>query len=173
MRSIRTLRGRRHAMTLAAALTLALAAGYSIPAAQTAAKKPLTVADYTKWHNITGQEISGDGKWVAYTLQITNVIPAESKPVLYIRNLDTNQDVTVADASGGTFSDDSKWIAYQVDPGAAARARAARNSTGGSAAGPASSPSTPPSPAITPPAPAPGATTGQTPAAPGGRGIPR
>ncbi len=172
MRPIRTICGRPHAMTLAAALTLALAAGYSIPLAQTASKKPLTVADYTKWHNVTGQEISGDGKWVVYTLQTMNVTPAESKPVLHLRNLDTNEEVTVPDASDGTFSDDSKWLAYQVDPGAAARARAARSGQGGGGPGPATPPATPPSqPGVTPTAPAPGSTTGQTPQAPGGRGI--
>ena len=45
---------RRRAITLAVALSLALGAAYSIPAAQTAAKKPLTVDDYTKWRSITG-----------------------------------------------------------------------------------------------------------------------
>jgi hypothetical protein len=76
--------------------------------------------------------MSGDAKWVAYTLQLTNTIPAEAKPVLHILNLETSADVTVADATDGTFSPDSTWIAYQVDPGAAQRARASRNAAGGS-----------------------------------------
>ncbi len=117
-------------------LAVALAVTLALPEAQTAAKKPLTVDDYTKWRSIAGQEISGDGKWVAYTLQLTNTIAAESKPVLHLLNLETNADVTVADASGGTFSADSKWIAYQVDPGAAQRARAGRSGAGGAATPP-------------------------------------
>ena len=135
MSSMPLIRGRRRALTLAVALLLALGAGYSVPTAQTTAKRPLSVDDYTKWRSITGPEISGDGKWVAYTLQITNVIQAESKPVLHIRNLDTSEEVTVADATGGTFSADSKWIAYQVDPGAAQRARAGRGGAGGGGSG--------------------------------------
>ena len=46
---------------------------------------------------------------------------AESKPVLHLVNLQTNQDVEVADASGGNFSPDSTWIAYTVDPNAGGR----------------------------------------------------
>ena len=153
MSSMPLIRGRRRALTLAVALVLALGAGYSVPTAQTTAKRPLSVDDYTKWRSITGPEISGDGKWVAYTLQITNVIQAESKPVLHIRNLDTSEEVTVADATGGTFSADSKWIAYQVDPGAAQRARAGRGGAGGGGSGPGTTPQV--DPATPPSAPAP------------------
>jgi dipeptidyl aminopeptidase/acylaminoacyl peptidase len=120
---------------------------------KSARHKGTPIDDYTKWRSIAGQAISGDGKWVATTLQLTNTIPAEAKPVLHLLNLETNAEVTVADAAEGTFSADSKWIAYQVDPGAAQRARASR---GGSGTTPATSPATPtPSqPGATPPAPA-------------------
>jgi dipeptidyl aminopeptidase/acylaminoacyl peptidase len=112
--------------THAFAVFLALGAAYALPQAQsapqtqtaiqTAAKKPLTVDDYPKWRSITGQEISADGRWVTYVLQLTNVPTAETKPVLHILNLDTSVDVAVPQATGGTFSPDAKWIAYQVDP---------------------------------------------------------
>ena len=118
--------------TLAVALAIALAA-YALPQAQTTAKKAMTIDDYTKWRSIVGQEISPDGKWVAYTLQLTNTVPAESKPVLHLLNLETSEEVTVADATGATFSPDSKWLAYQVDPGAAQRARAGRRGAGAAA----------------------------------------
>jgi dipeptidyl aminopeptidase/acylaminoacyl peptidase len=120
---------------------------------KSARHKGTPIDDYTKWRSIAGQAISGDGKWVAYTLHLTNTIPAEAKPVLHLLNLETNAEVTVADAAEGTFSADSKWIAYQVDPGAAQRARASR---AGSGTTPATSPATPtPSqPGATPPAPA-------------------
>lgn len=161
MNSMKLVRGRRRVITLAVALSLALGAGYSVPTAQTTAKRPLTADDYTKWRSITGQEISGDGKWVTYTLQLTNVIPAESKPVLHILKLETNEDVTVADATGGTFSADSKWIAYQVDPAAAERARAGRRGQGASGgSGPGGT--TPPADPATPPS-APGPTVAVTP----------
>ena len=69
---------------------------------------------------------------MAYTLALTNTIAAEAKPVLHILNLETGADVTVDDATDADFSPDSAWIAYQVDPGAAQRARASRNAAGGS-----------------------------------------
>ena len=76
----------------------------------------LSIDDYTKWRSITGQEISGDGKWVAYVLQLTNVPRLETKPVLHLLNLETNADVAIQHATGGVFSPDSRWLAYQVDP---------------------------------------------------------
>ena len=68
-------RGRR--ITLALALAAAFASSYALPQAQTAKKKALTVDDYTKWRAISGQEISGDGKWVTYGLSLTNTAPTE------------------------------------------------------------------------------------------------
>src|SRR5512137_1886051 len=142
--------------TFALALAVLLVAFYAMLVAQTPApaKKAMTIDDYTKWRSLSGQEMSSDGKWLVYTLQGTNVPAAEAKPVLHLQNLETNAEVTVADATGGTFSLDSKWIAYQVDPGAAQRARAGRGSSGGSGGGgsggaesatqPPTQPSTPP-----------------------------
>jgi dipeptidyl aminopeptidase/acylaminoacyl peptidase len=122
---------RRWIPVFAFVLAVAMSAAYLTPQAQTAAKKAMTVDDYAKWRDIASPAISGDGRWVAYVLQLTNTIPAEAKPVLHLLNLETNADVTVNDASDPVFSLDSKWIAYQVDPGAAQRARAARTSPGG------------------------------------------
>src|SRR5262245_32495799 len=91
------------------ALLIALSVAFAHPAAQaTGAKKAMTVEDYAKWRSISGQEISGDGKWVAYVLQLTNVAPTETKPVLHLRNLQSNDEITVADATGPAFSTDSK-----------------------------------------------------------------
>jgi len=151
MNIARTLSTRRRFTALVLVLAVAFVAAAAQPAPQTAAKKALTVDDYVKWRNIASQSISGDGKWVAYVLQLTNAIPAESKPILHLLNLETNVEVTVADASDAVFSADSKWVAYQVDPGAAQRARSARGSSG---AAPTTEPGTPPT---TPPS-QPGAT---------------
>ena len=93
--------------------------------APSAARKAMTIDDYTKWRSISGQEMSGDGKWVAYTLQLhqhrSRPRPSRSCTSSTSR---PSADVTVADATDADFSPDSKWIAYQVDPGAAQRARA-------------------------------------------------
>lgn len=78
-------------------------------------KKALTVADYSKWRNIEGAELSPDGRWVSYTLRFANTLPQDGKPVLHLRNLDTNQEIQVANAHDGSFSPDSRWLVYQVD----------------------------------------------------------
>ena len=140
--------------SLLLALVVAAATIHSVPSAQAPVKKPLTVEDYTKWRTIADSSISGDGRWVTYTLQQTNTIAAEARPVLHLKNLDTNEEITVPHATGGTFSLDSRWIAYQVDPGAAERARRARAGAGGSGSTPAGG-STPPAQPTTLPTPDP------------------
>ena len=130
-------------VTCALALTFVLA--YATTSAQQAptagAKKVLTVDDYSKWKTISGQEMSADGKYVAYVLQTSNVPTAETKPVLHIQNLETGQEVTVADATGQAFSIDAKWIAYTVEPAAAGRGgRGARGGGAPAAEAPAATP---------------------------------
>src|SRR5690606_3615204 len=78
-------------------------------------KKPLTMDDYPSWRQIEDQAISSDGRWVAYTLRHMNTLPADSKPVLMLRDLETNRDIEVPNAHDGVFSADSRWIVYQVD----------------------------------------------------------
>ena len=148
--------------------TLALAVSYAHPVAQSAVKKPLTVDDYTKWKSINDPAISPDGKWAAYVLRTTNVPEDKSNPVLHVVNVETNQDVTVANAFGGTFSPDSKWIAYQVDPAPGRRGRGARG--GGGSAQPdttAPAPTAPPAPGAPPAPDAPGTPAPGTPQTPG------
>ncbi|HEV3139870.1 MAG TPA: hypothetical protein VGY57_05115, partial [Vicinamibacterales bacterium] len=142
---------------------LAIAAVH--PSAQSTPKKALTVEDYTKWKSISDAAISGDGKCVVYVLQTTNVPQDQARPVLHVLNLETNQDVAVANATGGTFSADSNWIAYQIDPSPGrGRGRGARGGAGNTPApttpvAPPATPGTPPSPpsdpAVPPGAPAP------------------
>ena len=150
MNAVKTPTRRRHRVASSTLALLVAFAAYALPAAQPAAKKALTVEDYTKWRSISSQEISGDGKWVAYTLQLTNTVAAEAKPVLHLKNLETNEEIKVEHATGGIFSPDSKWIAYQVDPGAAQRARQGRSGQGGSGSNqtPDANPATPTAPAL-------------------------
>ncbi len=75
--------------------------------------------------------MSGDGKWVAYVLQFTNTAPADTKPVLHIRNLETDQEVEVANATGASFSDDSQWIVYLIDPSGGRGGRGGRGRAAG------------------------------------------
>src|SRR5262249_30769611 len=64
----------------------------------------------------------------------------ETKPVLHLLNLETSQDVEVPNGSGGTFSPDSKWIAYAVDPNPGGRGGRGRGA--GSTTPPGGTPST-------------------------------
>ena len=113
------------------ALFVTLLVSHAWPSAQSPVKKSLTVDDYTKWKSINDSSISSDGRWVTYVLQLTNVATTETKPVLHLLNLETHEDVTVPNATGGTFSPDSRWLAYQVDPAPGRRGRGGR---GGSSA---------------------------------------
>src|ERR1043165_7809018 len=100
------------------------------------AKKVLSIADYSRWRSIDDARISSDGKWVTYVYRYTNTLPAESKPALHILNLETNQDVEIANASNGSFSPDGRWIVYQVDSVASGgRGRGGRGGGGGGGGG--------------------------------------
>jgi len=106
---------RNQLVLIAVALFLFSGTVYAQQTPEATAREALTVDDYSRWRSISGQEISGDGMWVSYVLQFSNTKPEDANPVLHILNLETDQDVEVPDASGGTFSKDSRWIAYQVD----------------------------------------------------------
>ncbi|NBS60104.1 MAG: hypothetical protein EBS65_24310, partial [Betaproteobacteria bacterium] len=91
----------------------------------------MTIDDYAKWRTIEGAQISSDGKWVAYATRLTNLPAADTKPVLHILNLQSNQDVTVADGTNPIFSSDARWVTYQVDPAAPRGGRGGRGGAGG------------------------------------------
>jgi dienelactone hydrolase len=96
-------------------------------------KKVLTLADYGPWKRITSAAISDNGTWMTYS-----VAPNDGDDTLFVKSLDRDQIYTVptgsaptarggrggGGASGGAqFSDDSRWIAYFVNPPAAAKGR--------------------------------------------------
>ena len=157
---------------LAAVLVAMLGLTYAMPAAQTAgqapaaapatvgAKKALTIADYTRWRTINGAQLSGDGKWVVYGMAFTNLPQAETKPVLTILHLESNQKTEIPDATGASFSSDSMWIAYTVEPGGGRGGRGGGRAGGGGAGGaaPAGGAQAPPAPQTPVTTPAPGTT---------------
>ena len=118
------------------ALVAMFGAAYALPmpqeAEQTAAgeTRALTVDDYTSWRSISGQQISADGKWVAYGLRFNNTAADEAKPVLHIQNLETGDEVEVENATGGQFSKNSMWIAYNIDPSGGGGGRGGRGRGG-------------------------------------------
>jgi dipeptidyl aminopeptidase/acylaminoacyl peptidase len=119
-------------------LLLGAGGGWGTLAAQGAGeapKRPLTIADYSRWRTIEGAQISPDGQWVAYTLRHTNVLPADSRPVVRLRRVDTGQDVEIADASNPVFSSDSKWMVYRLDSIPARRGERPAGDSGKAAGG--------------------------------------
>jgi dipeptidyl aminopeptidase/acylaminoacyl peptidase len=92
-------------------------------------KKPLTIDDYPRWRSIEDERISADGRWVTYTLRHTNTLPHETRPVLHLLDLQTNNRVEVPNAHDGVFSPDSRWIVYQIDSVPAARRERAGGDT--------------------------------------------
>src|SRR5579871_1201562 len=120
-----------------AASVLAMAVGltYARSSAQETGKKAIDIDDYTRWRSISGQEISGDGKWVSYGVSNTNTLPADAKPELHLLKLETSEDTRIPNATGGQFSADSHWYAYQVDPssGGGRGGRGGRGGGGGNA----------------------------------------
>jgi dipeptidyl aminopeptidase/acylaminoacyl peptidase len=110
-------------LTTGIAIVFVAAASLSAPArGQSAAtKKVFGAEDYTRWRNISGQAISGDGKWVIYELQFLNRADDQAKPELHLLNLGNQEDVVVSNATRGGFSSDSRWLAYQVNAGSGGR----------------------------------------------------
>ena len=75
--------------------------------AQSPAKKVLTVEDYTRWRSISGQEISGDGKWVAY---------ADNNRDAWLLNTATQSSALISTHREGVkdfaWSPDSRYVAF-------------------------------------------------------------
>ena len=78
-------------------------------------RRALTIDDYKRWRAVADEQLSPDGKWVAYVLRYTNVPAADVKPEVHILNLDTNRDTVVHYATSPRFSADSRWITYQIE----------------------------------------------------------
>ncbi|HEV8150967.1 MAG TPA: hypothetical protein VGP61_12340, partial [Gemmatimonadales bacterium] len=102
-------------MTKVSVLTLALFSNLAaaLPAQTPAAKKVLTIDDYTRWRSIENSRISGDGNWVAYGLRHPNALDPE--PVLHVLRLDAKRDVEIPLGVQPAFADDSRWVAYFVE----------------------------------------------------------
>ncbi len=100
------------------------------PSPNGAARKALTLQDYGRWNRINSAAISSDGKWATFTYT-----PNEGEPTLHVKALDTDKtySASLGTAGGGAgraggaggrggggnapqFSNDSRWIAYFVNP---------------------------------------------------------
>ncbi len=106
------------------------------PAQPGGGKKVLTIDDYGRWKTIASVAISDDGRWACHIYR-----PREGDSNLYVKELDGDKLYTINTGSqtaggrgagaapsgppagglggaggGPQFSDDSRWIAYYVNP---------------------------------------------------------
>lgn len=96
---------------------LILACGTLIVHAQSpapAAPKAISLEDYAKFKRITAAAISGDGKWMHYT-----VTPNDGDATLFVKSLDDDKAYEVPRGANPAFSDDGRWVAYFIAPPAA------------------------------------------------------
>ncbi len=106
----------RAGQLLALPLLLALLLA-SVPAlplvAQVAAtaQRPLPIAEYRLWRAISGETISPDGTWAAWSYT-----RERGDDTLHVTSLDTEAAHVVPLGSGAQFSDDGRWVAYFLTP---------------------------------------------------------
>lgn len=98
------------------------------------ALKALSLDDYGQWRRVTSTALSPDGAWMSYAYA-----PNEGDGVLHVRSLTGERVHTIAVGSAPAFSNDSRFVAYFVNPTEAEleRARRARTAGGSAAATPA------------------------------------
>jgi len=85
------------------------------------AQSPITPADYGKWESPGAASLSPNGRWLAYGLNRVN-----EENELRIRPLDRDTAFVVPNATGATFSVDSRWIGYLIGASPATRERLER-----------------------------------------------
>jgi len=114
-----------HRWKILAATVLAAALSASTPAlplpatatsagpAQEATGEPrvLGIDDYGRWRSVEAAAISDDGTWVsfAYTRR-------EEDDELHLRSVTDGSEHVVQRANGAVFSDDSRFVAYELSP---------------------------------------------------------
>jgi hypothetical protein len=114
--------GRRYVALIFAVTAAYVFAGLQLHAQL--APKQLTIDDYTRWKSLSGSALSGDGNWAVYELRQANVPTSDARPTTHLVNLVTNETRQLVNASGAAFSDDSRWIAYSIEPAASGRGAA-------------------------------------------------
>jgi dipeptidyl aminopeptidase/acylaminoacyl peptidase len=72
--------------------------------------QPLLAKDYGQWESLRGSgTLSPDGKWLVYDIRRSS-----GDNETQLADLAKNDREAFANASGGTFSDDSRWLGYLI-----------------------------------------------------------
>jgi dienelactone hydrolase len=79
--------------------------------AQSPAKKPITHDVYDCWKKISGESISQNGKWIAYSLE-----PQEGDANLILLSRTAGREDTVARGMGAKFSANSEFAVFAIKP---------------------------------------------------------
>ncbi|MGH7459856.1 MAG: hypothetical protein ACREMA_02360, partial [Longimicrobiales bacterium] len=104
----------RHVLVVTAALGL--------PVALAAQVKPaLTARDYGKWESPGAALLSPDGQWLAYAINRVN-----EENELRLRPVVRDTTIVIANASGASFTPDSRWLAFTIGVPPATRERLER-----------------------------------------------
>lgn len=74
-------------------------------------QKPLSLEDYAQWNSINNTELSPDGRYMTYAYN-----PNEGDATLHIRLVNGDTLRTITNGKKVAFSEDSKWLAFLVDP---------------------------------------------------------
>ena len=74
-------------------------------------KKVLMIDDYARWRSIGQTSISPDGRWVTYAYSRREVDDS-----LFIKEVGDGDPAVVVRGSNPEFSEDSRWVAYYINP---------------------------------------------------------
>ncbi len=77
--------------------------------AQNIEKKPLTINDFSTWKSIVNQEISNNGKVVAFEIN-----PQKGNGILVVKSVDSKKADTLSRGFDARFSTESDFIAYKI-----------------------------------------------------------
>ncbi|MFC1729035.1 prolyl oligopeptidase family serine peptidase [candidate division KSB1 bacterium] len=77
--------------------------------AQESGIKVLDIEDYMRWRSITSTSISDDGNWITFGYGTPR-----DDDTLYVKQLSSDKIYEIPRASRPEFSDDARWVAYQV-----------------------------------------------------------
>ena len=85
------------------------------------AQSPVTPADYGKWESPAAATLSPNGRWLAFGVNRVN-----EENELRIRPLDRDTAFVTPNATGVTFTPDSRWVAYLIGVSPSTRERLER-----------------------------------------------
>ncbi|MDX1494419.1 MAG: hypothetical protein R3253_10195, partial [Longimicrobiales bacterium] len=97
-----------------AALALLIAVLSSLTVATPVAaqeKRALDHEDYARWNRIQSDELSRDGRWLAYRL-----VPGEGDATLVVRSLQGDRSLTLDRGAQPRFTADARYLVALIEP---------------------------------------------------------